>query len=69
MTLLARHGVIGAQRWPLCRIWSEAEIVRRQERQALASEASVWHSAMSAIMGGTKGHAAFKKTIKDLNDG
>lgn len=69
MTLLARNGVVGAQHWPLCRVWSEAEIVRRQSRRELASSGSVWHSAMAAVMGGKKGHAAFEKTIKGLNDG
>lgn len=67
--MLSRHGATGPNRWPLCRVWSEAEIVRRQSRQELASHGSLWHSAMAAIWGGRKGHTAFNKTIKGLNDG
>jgi hypothetical protein len=63
----AGHG--GAHHWALCKVWSEVEIVRRQFKQRMASQATIDHSVFGAIWGGKKGHAEFKKTIKDLTDG
>lgn len=55
-----------ANEWPLCRVWSEVEIVRRKQNEAIASQATVDHTVHAAIHGGKDGHSALKKMLKKL---
>ena len=70
VSLLLSEGHVNANRYALAKVWYEAQIVRERVNARIATEVSLMHSAMVAIMS-PKGAGVknLKKQLKRLEDG
>lgn len=68
VSLLLDHGHPLAAFYPLCLVWSEAELVTTRLNGFEATRAVLLQMAVSTLFS-NKAAGAFKKEIKRLNDG
>lgn len=67
---------MNAARYPIGKVWYEAEIVRDRLTARQSTEAVLTYSAFGAVVNGalskkgaSKSHKEFKKILKDLRNG
>lgn len=63
------QGHLQANRYPLAKVWSEIETVRRRVREEEAFRLGNDKMVQVAVHGGKKGQALFNRHIKELSDG
>jgi hypothetical protein len=64
------EGHIHANHYPLSKLWIETEIARERINSRMASEASLIHSAIVAVLSlDGKGVDNFTQQLRRLNDG
>jgi hypothetical protein len=56
-------------RYPLARVWAEARTARRRIVNRIETDAAIMHAIVGTVLGGKKGAAHFKATMKKLRDG
>ena len=70
VNLLLSQGHQSARRYPLAMVWYEAQIARERINHLIATEVTLMHSAMVAIMSPKgDGVRSLKKQLKVLRDG
>lgn len=71
VSLLFAEGHVNANRYPLSKVWFEARIARTRINGMLASEVTLMHAAMVAIMSskGKEGVNNLNKQLKELRNG
>lgn len=70
VSLLLSEGHVNASRYALAKVWYEAQIVRERVNNRIATEVSLMHTAMVAIMS-PKGAGVknLKKQLRNLQNG
>lgn len=70
VSLLLSEGHRNANRYALAKVWYEAQIVRERVNSRIATEVTLMHAAMVAIMSPKKaGQQNLTKQLKELRDG
>jgi hypothetical protein len=70
VSLLMSEGHPHASRYPLSKLWIETEIARERINARLATEATLIHSAIVAVLApGGKGVENLNRQLKALSDG
>jgi tRNA isopentenyl-2-thiomethyl-A-37 hydroxylase MiaE len=70
VSLLLSEGHRYANRYALAKVWYEAQIIRERINQRIATEVTLMHSAMVAIMSPKgKGVTNLNKQLKAMRDG
>lgn len=68
--MLMADGHMFASQYPLSKLWIEAEIAEERANRKLATETTLMHACIVAVLA-PKGEGAkqYQKLIKDLQDG
>jgi len=70
VSLLLAHGHAHARHYPLAMVWSEAQLVRERVNNQIATEVTLMHAAMVAIMAPKgAGVRSLNKMLKRLRNG
>lgn len=70
VSLLLSEGHLNATRYALAKVWYEAQIVRERVNNRIATEVTLMHTAMVAIMSPKgKGVTNLNKQLKRLQNG
>ena len=66
VSLLLAEGHTHARRYPLAKVWAEADIVKRRKNDDLATHMVVLQAAVGSVLSGPK---HFNEVLKRLQDG